>query len=73
MSPTKKKKWWVLFVTTSGTSLIFLDNTVMPVALPTIQRELFFSSTSLVWVVNSYLLSLTALLLVGGRFKRSFW
>lgn len=72
MSPTKKKKWWVLLVTTSGTSLVFLDNTVMPVALPTIQKQLFFSQISLVWVVNSYLLTLTALLLVGGRLSDLF-
>lgn len=63
----KKGKWWVFLVTTSGTSVVFLDNTVMPVALPTIQRELFFSPLALVWVVNSYLLSLTSLLLIGGR------
>lgn len=67
MSATKKKKWWVLFVTTSGTSLIFLDNTVMPVALPTIQKQLHFTPIALVWVVNAYLLTLTSLLLLGGR------
>lgn len=63
----KKNKWWVFLVTTSGTSVVFLDNTVMPVALPTIQKELLFTPLSLVWVVNSYLLSLTSLLLIGGR------
>ncbi|NGX61974.1 MAG: Multidrug resistance protein Stp [Chlamydiae bacterium] len=62
-----RKKWWVLLVTTSGTSLVFLDNTVMPVALPTIQSQLGFSSISLVWVVNAYLLALTSFLLIGGR------
>jgi EmrB/QacA subfamily drug resistance transporter len=72
MSPTKKKKWWLLFVTTSGTSLTFLDNTVMPVALPTIQKEMLFHPVGLVWVVNAYLLSLTALLLVGGRLSDLF-
>ena len=72
MSGTKKKKWWVFFVTTSGTSLVFLDNTVMPVALPTIQTEMLFSPVGLVWVVNAYLLSLTALLLVGGRLSDLF-
>lgn len=56
-----------MFVTTSGTSLVLLDNTVMPVALPTIQKQLAFHPIALVWVVNAYLLSLTALLLVGGR------
>jgi len=63
----KKNKWWVFFVTTSGTSVVFLDNTVMPVALPTIQKELLFSPLTLVWIVNAYLLSLTSLLLIGGR------
>jgi EmrB/QacA subfamily drug resistance transporter len=67
MSPTKKTKWWLLLVTTSGTALTFFDNTVMPVALPTIQKELLFHPVGLVWVVNAYLLSLTALLLIGGR------
>lgn len=68
----KKNKWWTLLVTTSGTSLVFLDNTVMPVALPTIQGELGFSAVSLVWVVNAYLLSLTSLLLIGGRLSDIF-
>lgn len=67
MSLSKKTKWWILFVTTSGTSLVFLDNTVMPVALPSIQQDLAFDRLGLVWIVNAYLLSLTALLLVGGR------
>lgn len=66
------KKWWLLFVTTSGTALIFLDNTVMPVALTTIKKELNFTEVGLVWVVNAYLLSLTALLLVGGRLSDLF-
>lgn len=61
------KKWWIFFVTTSGTSLVFLDTTVVPVALPAIQKEFLFSPVELVWVVNAYLLSLTALLLAGGR------
>ncbi len=59
--------WKILLVTTSATSLIFLDNTIMPVALPTIQNEFALSGNELVWVVNSYLLALTALMLIGGR------
>jgi len=69
---SKKMKWWILLVTTSGTSLVFLDNTILPVALPTIQNELGLSETGLVWIVNAYLLSLTALLLVGGRLSDLF-
>ncbi len=67
MSLTRLNKWWIFLVTTSGTSLIFLDTTVIPVALPSIQTEMRFSDLGLVWIVNAYLLSLTALLLVGGR------
>jgi EmrB/QacA subfamily drug resistance transporter len=63
----KLSKWWIFLVTTCGTSLVFLDTTVIPVALPTIQKELFFDPIGLVWIVNAYLLSLTAFLLVGGR------
>lgn len=62
-----KNKWWVLAVTTSGTSLVFLDNTVMPVALPTIQNRFHYSDVGLIWVVNAYLLTLMTLLLIGGR------
>lgn len=62
-----RKQWWIFLVTTSGTSVVFLDHTALPVALPTIQRELLFSPLYLLWVVNAYLLSLTALLLVGGK------
>ena len=67
MSLKKLSKWWIFLVTTSGTSLVFLDTTVIPVALPSIQKDLLFDPLGLVWVVNAYLLSLTALLLVGGR------
>lgn len=62
-----KKKWGILWVTASGSSLTFLDNTLMPVALPTLQGQFNFSEMSLVWVVNAYLLSLTAFLLISGR------
>ncbi|MFZ0565084.1 MAG: MFS transporter [Chlamydiales bacterium] len=72
MNEQKRKKWWYLLVTTSGTSLVFLDSTIMPVALPTIQDQFNFSNTSIIWVVNAYLLSLTALLLIGGRLSDIF-
>ena len=62
-----EKKWSILFITTAVTALIFLDNTVMPIALPTIEKELNFSQTGLIWVVNSYLLTLTTLMIIGGR------
>ncbi|NKI43024.1 MFS transporter [Streptomyces physcomitrii] len=47
--------------------LTTLDNTVINVALPTVQRELGLSVTDLEWVATSYVLSFGALLLLGGR------
>jgi len=67
-----KKKWWILFVTASATALVFLDQTIMPVALPVIQKQFGFSEVGLVWVVNTYLLVLMALLLIGGRLAEIF-
>lgn len=61
-----------MLVTTCGTSVVFLDATALPVALPTIQKELLFTPLSLIWVVNAYLLSLTSLLLIGGRLSDLF-
>jgi MFS family permease len=52
---------------TGALSMILLDQTVVSVALPTIQRDLGLSATALQWVVNAYLLSLAALVAVGGR------
>lgn len=61
------RKWWILFAMTSAISMIFIDITVLPVALPTIQRQLLFSEIALQWVVNAYTLFLTIFLLAGGR------
>lgn len=61
------RKWWILAAMTFATSMIFIDMTVLPVALPTIQRELNLSELALQWIVNAYLLSLTVLSLAGGK------
>ncbi|MGH3404633.1 MAG: MFS transporter, partial [Streptosporangiaceae bacterium] len=47
--------------------MTYLDNNVINVAIPTIQRSLHLSVAGLEWVVSSYLLTLAGLLLVGGR------
>lgn len=62
-----KNSWWVLLVTTSATALVFLDQTVMPIALPAIQNHFSLSDIDLIWVVNVYLLATISLLLIGGR------
>ncbi len=60
-------KWWVLAAMASSISMIFLDQTVLPVALPTIRQELNISELGMHWVINAYLLALTTLVLAGGR------
>jgi MFS family permease len=50
----------------------FLDNNIVNVAIPTIQRSLRLSVAGLEWVVSSYLLTLAGLLLVGGRLADVF-
>jgi EmrB/QacA subfamily drug resistance transporter len=47
--------------------MIVLDSTIVNVALPSIRADLRFSETSLVWVVNAYMLTFGGLLLLGGR------
>jgi MFS transporter, DHA2 family, methylenomycin A resistance protein len=49
-----------------GQGMILLDNTIVNVALPAIQRELGVTPGNLEWVVNAYVLALAALILVGG-------
>ena len=50
------RKWWILATMTGSLSMVLIDETVVGVALPTIQRELDMSQTELQWAVNAYLL-----------------
>lgn len=59
-------KPWVLAATILGSSLAFIDGSVVNVALPSIQTSLGASSPVTQWIVNAYLLMLGALILVGG-------
>src|SRR5690348_605678 len=61
------KRWWALYVLCSGVLMIVLDTTIVNVALPSIRTDLVFSETSLVWVVNAYMLTYGGFLLLGGR------
>jgi EmrB/QacA subfamily drug resistance transporter len=55
------------FVLCLGALMIFVDGTVVNVALPSIKRDLGFSDASLAWVVNAYLLTFASFLMLGGR------
>jgi len=48
-------------------SMTFIDQTIVSIAVPQIQRELGLTSTGIQWMVNAYLLSLAALFAFGGR------
>src|SRR5438874_5199445 len=60
-------RWLALIVLCSGMLMIVLDQTVVNVALPSIQRDLGFSQSGLAWVVNAYLIAFGGLLLLAGR------
>src|SRR5438128_883836 len=62
-----RARWLALFVLCLGTLMIVLDATIVNVALPSIKEDLGFSSSSLVWVVDAYLLTYGGLLLLAGR------
>src|SRR5712671_4542508 len=57
---------WVLAATILGSSMAFVDGTVVNVALPAIQSGLHATIIGVQWVVESYALFLAALLLTGG-------
>src|SRR6202048_3074141 len=65
---TGRERWVALYVLCAGMLMIVLDATVVNVALPSIQRDLGFSQSSLAWVVNAYLIAFGGLLLLAGRF-----
>ena len=62
----------VLAATILGSSMAFIDGTVVNVALPALQNALHASITDVQWVVESYALLLAALLLVGGSLGDTF-
>ena len=62
-----RKRWLALMVLCLGVLMIVLDTTIVNVALPSIRADLQFSETSLVWVINAYMLTFGGFLLLGGR------
>lgn len=62
----ERAKPWVLAATILGSSMAFIDGSVVSVALPAIQADLGTSVRGAQWVVNAYMLMLASLILVGG-------
>jgi EmrB/QacA subfamily drug resistance transporter len=61
------RAWWTLVAAALGLGMNVLDGTVVNVALPSIQRDLHSSFSTVQWVVNAYFLSFAILLATGGR------
>src|SRR5258708_11046828 len=66
--PARENGPWILAVTILGSSMAFIDGTVVNVALPAVQSALHATLADAQWVVESYALFLAALLLIGGSF-----
>src|SRR3954471_23242878 len=64
---SRDDRWLALVVLCAGMLMIILDQTIVNVALPSIQADLAFSPTGLAWVVNAYLIAFGGLLLLAGR------
>jgi len=68
----KRQKTWVLVATILGSSMAFIDGTVVNVALPFIQAQFNATVSEFQWVVESYALFLAALILLGGSLGDHF-
>ena len=65
-------KWWTLSAMCFALFMIMLDNTVVNVALPSIQADLKTTPENLEWTINAYFLSFAALILLGGKLGDRF-
>jgi EmrB/QacA subfamily drug resistance transporter len=68
----ENRKWWTLAAVSFGLFMIMLDNTVVNVALPSIQRALNAGQSELEWVVVSYALTFATFMLTGGKLADYF-
>src|SRR3954465_1689599 len=66
------KRWLTLAAVVFAVFVTTLDNTVVNVALPSMQRDLHLGISGLSWIVNGYVLSFAVLLLTGGRLADSW-
>jgi EmrB/QacA subfamily drug resistance transporter len=62
-----RRRWWALVVVCLGMFMNSLDASIVNVALPAIQRDLHFSQSSLIWVVDAFAITFASFLLMAGR------
>jgi EmrB/QacA subfamily drug resistance transporter len=63
---------WTLIAVALATFMTYLDNNIVNVAMPAIERDLHLSISGLEWVVSAYILVFASLLLAGGRLADVF-
>src|SRR6476660_2970356 len=70
VTPTRRP--WALLAVALATFMTYLDNNIVNVAIPAIQRDLRLTTSGLEWVVSGYILVFAGLLLAGGRLADAF-
>lgn len=66
-SPENPRRWWILIATGLCLGLSFLDQTAVVIIFPTIQKSLTATTLQMEWVINSYMLAMAVLFVLGGR------
>jgi EmrB/QacA subfamily drug resistance transporter len=69
---TTNRRPWALLAVALATFMTYLDNNIVNVAMPAIQRDLDLSTSGLEWIVSGYILVFAGLLLAGGRLADAF-
>ena len=65
--PTGSNKRLVLVAMIFAVAMMFIDQTIVALAVPQLQQDLSLSSTGAQWIINGYLLALSALFVLGGK------
>lgn len=63
----RRQMWWIILAMGAALSMVFVDQTAVPIALPQIQKHLNTSNQNLQWVINAYQLALAAFVIIGGK------
>jgi EmrB/QacA subfamily drug resistance transporter len=70
--PRAGQSWWTLAAMCFALFMIMLDNTIVNVALPSIQRSLHTTAETLQWTIDAYVLTFAVLILLGGKLGDRF-
>src|SRR5438876_1890544 len=70
--PRTHQAWWTLAAMCFALFMIMLDNTIVNVALPSIQRALHTTPETLQWTIDAYVLTFAVLILLGGKLGDRF-